>query len=84
MNQNQKDFIRTLEESGLQPEIKYSTTTELFYVHSKLEIKQGSMLTCVCEHRNTPEEAVDAYRDGIRGKNLVADICGVRRQFLTI
>lgn len=46
-------------------ELKYSTISEQFYVSGKVDIKEGCMLKGICEHRDTPEEAVMAFHNVI-------------------
>ena len=84
MNQRQKNFIKAMDGMGLCPEINYSTTTEKFYVTSKLEIKDGCVVSSPCEHRDSPEDAVDAYLLALYGKCLCADIGGIRKDVLIL
>ena len=46
-------------------ELKYSTISEQFYVSANVDIKDGCLLKGICEHRDTPEEAVMAFHDRI-------------------
>lgn len=84
MNKEQKDFVKKLYDMNLYPECKYSIMTEKFHWTSKLEVKQGIFLTSVVEHRDSPEEAIEAYREGLKGKYLIADFGDIRKEYLTI
>jgi hypothetical protein len=46
-------------------ELKYSVYTEKFYVSSNISIVEGSLLTSITEHRNTPEDAIFAFHERI-------------------
>lgn len=84
MTIEQKEFVHMLDKKGLLPECHYSTVTEKFYWTSKLEVKDGCMLTSIVEHRESPEEALDAYRDRLQGKDLIADFEDGRREYIVL
>jgi hypothetical protein len=48
---------------GIDPTatLNYSTYTGQFYVSSRAEVTDGSIASGVTEHRDTPQEAVQAF-----------------------
>lgn len=84
MTKEHKDFVNNLEVLNLNPECHYSHITNQFYWTSKLEIREGSLLVCICEHRDTPEEALDEYIKRLKGKQAVAYFAGKRKEYVFI
>jgi hypothetical protein len=84
MTSEQKEFVDNLGKMNLYPECHYSTFTEKFYWNSKLNVKDGEFILGIVEHRDSPEEALDAYKNALKNKYLVADINGVRKEFMFV
>jgi len=64
-------YIDFLNRNGAETYIRYSTYTRKFYVSTKAEIKEGIILRGIAEHRDTPEEAIEAFNERIKGKLIV-------------
>jgi hypothetical protein len=65
-----KRMMKELKED-YNAELKYSTTSEQFVVHGNVEVKEGSMLRGICEHRDDPEDAIFAfYGEILKAKSL--------------
>jgi hypothetical protein len=65
--------------------VLFSEYTHQWYVSASIEIGDGSMLTGGAEHRNTPNEAVEAFYDRLTSINLdqyvVSKYRGHRREW---
>lgn len=58
-----KKYIDMLESIGtmtVQISIDYSTYTHKFYLNTNLNTVNGEYITTICEHKDTPEETIEA------------------------
>lgn len=67
-------IFKTLNEMGAETTIHYSRTTNKFYVYTRANISEPSILKSVgSEHCDTIEEAISAFNKRAKGKKLVWD-----------
>ena len=64
------DLIQSLDQDA---HTNYSWVTRQYYVTARIEIGDGVCLTSICEHRATPDEAIDAYLDALKRIDLTDD-----------
>lgn len=78
-----KEWLNKFSDIDPSVTLKYSLTTEKFYVSTRLEKQEKPFLVGICEHREEPEDAVWAFRDAIKGEVLVdvGHSSGTRREY---
>jgi hypothetical protein len=50
-------------------EVLYSDVTGEFYVSARIEVINGGILSSICEHRRTPQQAVIAFAERLKEVN---------------
>lgn len=62
------DFLRA---NGFPATILYSEITSQWYISCAIEVKNGDLLTSICEHRDSPEKARSAFIRRLSGSTVV-------------
>lgn len=63
------EWLHRFEENiDCRVELKFSLITDMFYISSKIKEKRGGFEKGVCIHENTPDEAIESFKNYIKDK----------------
>ena len=63
-----RQAMKRLQALASEAHLRFSLTTDQWYVSAPIEISDGTILTGVCEHRDTPLDALLAFESKIKAE----------------
>lgn len=77
-------WIKFLNLNNINTDIKYSEITGKWFVSTSAELKGNGILSGICYHGTTPDDAVDGFNNEIKGHTLVIRAYGKDRMEINI